>query len=779
MVEVANDNVSWSNGRFFRTGLAIADVGGVQLVPVKVQTQYTVTQPLPRALSAHSSVVYRNRLFVVGGNTPYPPSPSNLVKSGGVFATTLGNPQSGALKPWESLPELPEPISDMATLAVEVGGRSFLVVLGGSRGRTNNLDSDLDQITSSKIHYYRLSENANGNLMPQSWTQAASFLPHQPDYDACYRNENNICDGFGSGARNLAAVSVNVAGTPYIYLFGGRNRVFDGNQYVDTYHSTVWKAPVSLSGNNLEIGTWQELPASSNIQYRKPDQSWQPVPLAGAAVTTFVDPLDDAVGVYLVGGANDNVTPDANVYIARIDANTGAVSWLPQGNMSDSRISHAAVQSDGTITASGGRGNANLPTTSLALGFINDEPSLTLYRDPLNPDAANFELNQGALLEARMLHRMETLEANEYGDWAYIIGGQVLESGGSVTPADDRVLFGNLDTEAVPGDTFVSNGKYYSKIFDFSDPDAQYFGIQWKAIIGASQNIEMSYRVGSTPQSMGPLTPIPGGSQNGNNSYTFPTAATGRFIQFVASLTSSAGTGSPTLDAVSLDVNRTGFPNIRVSTGTNAPRLTPNPISFGSPIALNMMIENQAFNAQNPAIDADWDAPGKNSFFVDLYATLTPAGATPPPPVFGQTESVAYVEVPKPIMKASQSYTIPSGNWKVNCPNTTCPQVNWHSIFNQEGTYTLYVMVDTASPAEYNREAPGSDLRLFGNVKEANESGTLGETDNVFGPFTVVVSSTSPSIYLPIATNRINSLQGAAQAPLVRQPRAHTFQGSR
>lgn len=776
MVEVANDNLSWSTGRFFRTGLARSEVGGVQLVPVQVQQQYTFTQDLPRALSSHSSVVYRNRLFVVGGNTPFLSSPSNLVKSGGVFATTIDSIQSGSLKPWESLPELVDPISDMATVAVEVGGQSFLVVLGGSRGRTD-LSSDLDQITSSEIRYYRLAENSNGSLTPQTWKTADRFLPHQPDYDTCHRNGGQDCNGLGSGARGLSAVSVNVAGTPYIYIFGGRNRVNDGAQYVDTYYSSVWKAPVSLSGNTLEIGAWQLLPPSSDIQYQREDLAWQSVGLAGAAATTFVDPLDNAVGVYLVGGANDNDTPDSNAYVARIDATTGAVSWLPQGNMSDSRISHAAVQSDGTITASGGRGNNNLPTTSLALGFIDDEPPLSLYRNPLNPLAANFELNQGAMAEARMLHRMETLEGNEYGDWAYIIGGQVLQSG-TVTPADQRVLVGNLDTVPVAGDTFVSDGKYYSKVFDFSDPDAQYFGMQWNAVIGAGQNIELSYRVGSSPQSFGPLTPVPGGSQNGNNSYIFPTPAAGRFIQFVATLTSSSGAGSPTLSSVSLDVNRTGFPNIRISSPPNEPKLLPSPIAFNSPIVLNMMIENQAFNAQNPAIDADWDTPGQLSFFVDLYVT---PGATAPPPVFGQTESAAYVEVPKPVMKAAQSYTIPPGNWKVNCPNATCPQVNWHSIFNQEGTYTVYLMVDSLPPANFDAAPPGSDQRLYGNVKEANETATLGETDNIYGPFTVVVTDVKPNIYLPLATNQVPSAPGigTGQAPIIWQPRAYTFQGSR
>lgn len=777
LVKLADDNATWSNGRFFRTGLALSTVGGVQLVPVKVQTQYQRTQDLPRDLSAHTSLTYRDRLFVIGGNTPYVESPSNLVKSEGVFATKLSDPQSGALQPWSTLPNLIEPIADAPAVVVEVGSRSFLVVLGGSRGRTAanfNEGGDLDQVTTDKIRYYQLVEDNAGNLTTQTWKTAASRLPYEPNYDLCDPTPPNICDAIGSGARGMAAVAVNVGGAPYIYLFGGRSRVFDGAQYVDRFFGTVFKAPVTFDGTNLVLGAWQELPESQDIQYQRQDLAWQTVDLAGAATVTFTDPLDNSVGVYLVGGANDATTYDANAYVARIDTTTGAVTWLPNGNMSGTRTSHAAVQSDGTITVSGGRTNNNIPTTSLAQGYIDDEPPLTLYRNPLNPDAANFDLSQGALLEARMLHRMEALPAGQYGDWAYIIGGQVLQSGGTVTPADRRVLVGNLDTPPVDGDTFVSDGKYYSKIFDFGDNTAEYFGFKWNAIIGANQNISLAYRVGNNAQDLGPLTTIPGGSQNGDNTYMFPASLSGRYIQFVATLTSTGGAGSPTLSAISVDINRTGFPNARSASAPNTPKITPDPIALSSNIVPVVMITNQAFDVNNPALAANWDAPG--TFFVDMY--VVPPGTTPTPPVFGQTESVAYVEVNKAFLDAGKDYSIPAGNWRpADCNAPPCSAVNWRGVFNRAGTYNIYIMVDSLDPASYNAAPAGSEQRLFGNLKESDVTNTLGETDNIFGPFTVTVSNAPDNLFLPIVTSRVSS----AVTPLrtkERLPRVHTIDGS-
>jgi hypothetical protein len=105
--------------------------------------------------------------------------------------------------------------------------------------------------------------------------------------------------------------------------------------------------------------------------------------------------------------------------------------------------------------------------------------------------------------------------------------------------------------------------------------------------------------------------------------------------------------------------------------------------------------------------------------------------------------------------------------------------VNWHVIFNQLGTYNVYLMVDSLDPSSFNAEPADSPIRIYGNVKESDAPNSLGETDNIFGPFTVTVSEANDNLYLPIATSNVPSGLGAAQTPNVRPPRVHTIGSSR
>lgn len=793
-VSLADTNQSFGAGRFVRTGLAAATAqlngGGVQLVPVNIDDVWPRDQDLPIPLSAQTSVGYHDRLFVVGGYTT--DASNNVLKSKKFYSTRLSNPDTGVLEPWNNqptLPDLPIAVTDAASLVVEVNEQPFLMVLGGLKSF-----GTLDDVTTSRIFYYPIRTDGSQHLInTATWTEIPDVqrLPYET-----FLSEDPV-DTRGGGARGLSAIAVSVQGTSYIYIFGGNNRVFTGNKYIDRYDSGVWRTPVRLVNNQLQLGPvgcasmaecWEHVGDITNTA------DSHMIPLANAASALSYDPITNSTALYLVGGIRctnttttatscqgdstpPDTTPDSNAYIAKISS-TGGLSWLETGNLSEPRNAHDAVQSKGRIIVAAGRASGD-PTTTLATGFVEDD--LTLYRSA--PSAPNFDLSQGALQGAqpRMNHSMEVISAGTH-EWAYMIGGKVKTSA-RITDASVDVLLGDMDKEPTPSDSFVVDGKYYSKVYDFGQ-DAEYFTLYWKAVLATGQYIQMQYRVGNDPQNLSPLSPSTGSpvgapSVNGMNSLSFPANTKYRYIQFVATLGRQPGSSptlSPVLDSVSLDVNRKGFPNARVN-GASGFSISPATINFNSTIAANLSLTNQAFDSLNPALPADWDAPG--TFFVDLYAFYWADNTSvPTPPIFGQTNSQAYVEVNKANMGVNATYNVAPSAWRPSsCNVPPCQPVNWSSIFNQQGKYAVYVMVDSLDPASYN--AGSQQEKDFGNLKEADAANTIGETDNIFGPFTVTVLSARRTLYLPTVLQNGAAPATAPSALPPARPRVHTLDGSR
>jgi hypothetical protein len=363
---------------------------------------------------------------------------------------------------------------------------------------------------------------------------------------------------------------------------------------------------------------------------------------------------------------------------------------------------------------------------------------------------------------------METLRDQQTGkDYAYIIGGKVQINPSTLDEANPQVLMGDLDEPPRETDNFVSDGKYYSKVFDFGD-GAEYYNLTWTTIMEAGQDIDMAYRVGSDPQNMGapiaiPITPLPG-----KNTYTFrfEPPGTARYFQFVALLKSSPTNrrSSPILDTVSLEVKRVGFPNVRVAEGgaSFVPSTIDQRTTTITPI---VPLINKAFDTTHPALNADWDGPG--GFFVDIYVT---PGASAPPPVLGEVGD-AFAEVDKVRMHAGmeEPYLIPANSWRLGSCTSNCSAVNWRSVFNSEGVYTVYVMVDSTD----RTDAPWSN---FGNIAESESKGTFGESDNVFGPFTVTVTKfVDLRVFVPLVKNAASTSAASQPAPEAPRWRVHTI----
>jgi hypothetical protein len=762
-VRLADSNQNWSNGRFFRTGLAASDVGGVQLVPMKVLTSWNTTRSLPYGVSQHSTTTYRSHVFVVGGNSVVN---SELVKSDAFFASSLDPQNPGQLKPWigqtgapgaATLPALPIKLADTATVVAEVEGKAYLFVLGGQRGEGDST-GNLDDVTTANIYTYEIREDPQGNLVNRSWQLSSRRLPHDPDYDL-----SGV--GRGSGARNLAAASVTIAGEPYIYIFGGLSRTSIGGSYGEEYFSDVYRTrvtPGATPNDPPALGVWEEVGDIRGLY----NNVVQDVPLAGAATVTFTDPTDNTTAVYLIGGANSDSQVDANAYIAKIDGNDPNVNleWLANGNMSNTRVGHDAVQAKGSITVSAGSVNAEAPTQTMARGFIMDD--LQLYRPDEN--AANFDIIEGPFFQARMFHTMETLRDDRTGkDYAYIIGGKVQISSSTLDRANPQVLMGDLDEPPRETDNFVSDGKYYSKVFDFGD-GAEYYNLSWTTILEAGQDIDMFYRVGSDPQNMGALITIPYTPQPGKNTYTFAFTppGTARYFQFIAGLKASPTNrrSSPILDAVSLEVKRVGFPNVRVA--ESGARFNPNVIdTTTTTITPIVPLINKAFDSAHPALNADWDASG--TFFVDIYVT---PGQSAPAPELGQA-GVAWAEVNKALLPAGmeEPYFIPANSWRLGSCTSNCSSMNWRSVFNNEGVYTVYLMVDSTDRSD----PPWSN---FGNITESETKGTFGESDNVFGPFTVSVTKfVDMRVFVPLVKNVTSPNAASQAAPVAPRWRVHTI----
>lgn len=800
VVMLADNNQAFSTGRFFRTGLVLstttsATTGGVRLIPVKVQDTWPGTNSLPQYLSSHTSATYEDHIFVVGGYTyENQLDKTKIIKSGNFYATRMLDPRTGALEDWNlqpALPALPVAVSDPSSLVVTINNTPYLIVLGGWLSSS----SQLDDVTTSQIFYYPLRFDANKRLVVASWGSmpVAQQLPYEPYFGAAVGSDR------GGGARGISVVTANVNGTPYLYLFGGNNRVWStSSNYQDSYSSQIWRTQIRLQGNTLALGpaNCQNMAECwTNVGDITDQQTNTAVRLAGAATVAAVNPATGSTGVYLTGGTlctlkcdgeagTADTQSETRVFAAQISTD-GTFSWLRQGGMSLSRDSHDAVQHKGQIVIAAGRTAAGQPTTTLARGYIEPD-TMDLYEP--EPNAPNFNLEQGAMqAQPRMNHTMEVLDAGEHGAWAYIIGGQVQIASNNTARASNDVLMGNLYTPPKDSSDYVSDGKYYTKIFDFGS-DATYFNLNWKTQMAADQTIQMFYRVGPSALALS-NQPWLGGfaSTNGQNGVALPDGTKGPYIQFMAVLKRSA-TGlavSPILASISVDVDRKGFPNVRVA-DTGGFSITPNPLTRGIPIKPSLTLANTAFNADNPALPADYAAPGVGTFFVDLYAFPIPEGGpNPPAPVFGVTESAAYAQIKKPYLGIDALYGVESANWRPNsCIDETkpftadcpVPSVDWRSVFSRQGKYAVYVMVDSLDPASYNA---GTDFeRQFGNLQESDASNTLGETDNLFGPYTVDVPIQRPTVYVPLTTNQTPKTATTQELP-VRKPRVHSDAASR
>ncbi len=117
---------------------------------------------LPQALFAHGAVVFRNRIYVAGGND----ASGNPVKT--VYAAAIKF--DGTLGSWTALPDLPD--ARAYHQIVTVAG--YLYVIGGDNAAADPVAKTAG--SSADTIYYNQINLANGSLLSAAWSSNATGM---------------------------------------------------------------------------------------------------------------------------------------------------------------------------------------------------------------------------------------------------------------------------------------------------------------------------------------------------------------------------------------------------------------------------------------------------------------------------------------------------------------------------------------------------------------------------------------------------------------------------
>ena len=121
---------------------------------------WTETTALPQALSSHGAVIYRNHIYVAGGNG----ADGNPVKT--VYSAKVKS--DGTLEAWTAQPDLPEVRAYHQFVTVA----GYLYVIGGDNTAADPLTTAAG--TSADTIYYNQINLANGNLVNATWSLNAT-----------------------------------------------------------------------------------------------------------------------------------------------------------------------------------------------------------------------------------------------------------------------------------------------------------------------------------------------------------------------------------------------------------------------------------------------------------------------------------------------------------------------------------------------------------------------------------------------------------------------------
>jgi hypothetical protein len=131
---------------------------------------------------------------------------------------------------------------------------------------------------------------------------------------------------------------------------------------------------------------------------------------------------------------------------------------------------------------------------------------------------------------------------------------------------------------------------------------------------------------------------------------------------------------------------------------------------------------------------------------------------------------VAYAEVGKNALRAGGTTAITPEMWRpATCTAQPCDAVDWQRIFPRYGTYTVYIMVDSTDD---------SVASPMGAVRETSDDtpGTMGESDNVYGPLTLEVGE-DPQQATPVPSSTPTRTVEPTPDLRIRLPMVRTHRG--
>ncbi|GAA5526650.1 hypothetical protein [Herpetosiphon gulosus] len=737
----------FASGYFGLTGLTQQDqviggvsYGGVQLIPQGALAQWTdANNTICRRLADMGTASFKNHLYTIGG----------IASSAGVLAPVSDVCQTSVLSlggettPWtQSSQTLPLALARMSTVAIthtSDPNRGIIYTFGGQNA--SDLDSQyVDTIYSSVI-------DANGNL--GAWqTQALTV---------------------GEKLINTTATAYTTdTGQTYIYLIGGRTR--------DT---SILFAPVfarrtvrrTLVGPNGVLGPWQSMPdlPITPDMFTPTSGCDDKVGLHTMDATNFDAVTTESItqtntstyrALLVVGGTFELGSGDqangcsitregsAQAFLGRLDRNTGMLTWESQRYVLPEPLSGPRVIGvNQKIYVVGGRqGTIGNPTNRIYTSYINVNGfSLPVFGQ------SNFRVSENALEadEARASHGLELIRI-ENRPVAYMYGGIRLG-----TTYQNDVIFGKVGT----ADDFDFNSGGYPSPGIYRSPPVQLRApaiieqLIWDATIESvppedpiNTDIQMQYRLATTRAGLesaqwqtadgSPSTDKY--SVNGQNTAAGSPVIQGQWFQYQALMTTqdpSLPKATPILRHVRIKYKVDGHPNLYVDNATMS-TVTPAGISAFS-TTLKNGIKPGSGDTEN-VLDADLEMSG--TFYVDMY--LLPPGSADVPPSRNAEGiypyGVVFTEVNRANLPQDGTFTLDgfadNTLWRRTCPAATvdCPLVVWQSLFNQTGTWKVYLVVDSGN-----------------NVTEAETPAGTREFDNIYS-FNVTSTVAGSTIRMPV-----------------------------
>ena len=699
------------------------DTGGVQLVPLgtlklwqDVPTEGTLCRPITNMAVA----TFKTHIYMFGGLTREPGAPNDSITREVCRTQILDKAASKTAWVSNISEDLPESRSSAAAVSVPYPGdpnRGVIYVAGGLNASSQSMDT----IWSTVV-------NSDGSL--GAWRTEPAFPPP---------------DGFRSSIGMIAYTS-RVNNKSYVYVMGGVDRTF-----VPLYHRSVLRAEVQADGR---LGSWVTLNPMP-----VPTLGLQPacldlIGVAGHSVVSFDALSADGAStpmIAVMGGIAGidgeatascprTVQATANTYLAEINEDTGDLTWQADQYTLPQPLSQlGAIALNQKIYTSGGAiGADQAQVTNLVMSsYANLEKKLPQL------GKANFLQSTTALnpVWARAGHGLVYIDIDNR-PIAFMFGGK--DNNGNYRSDTLYGFIGLEDDIDSENAGYANPGLYQSPVYEFRGP-AQVTKLEWQASVANATfttDIEMQYRLGSTPQAIRSATWIevdadpnsPRFSVDGMNTGVVTATEQGLYFQYRALLRTSEPSNrdaTPVLRGpIKVFYTVDGYPNVMVVEASMPV------IEAGVEVEPTVILGNQKpITATETLLDADLESEG--TFFVDMYVFAPGQPVTIPQPNADGTyplTSAAYAEVNRAQLPADSSFPVSPGSWHFNCgPIGGCPPVNWRVIFNQVGTWNVVLVVDTGN-----------------NVTEADAPTIDWEADNNVYQFQVVSNFDGGQTYLPI-----------------------------